>query len=48
MNVRITKQGSTFGMIGVAAWDSQVGKWEVSFRDPWVGFYAMDEVELLG
>lgn len=47
MNVRITKQCSTFGMTGTAVWDAKIGKWEVSFRAPWVGSYASDEIEFL-
>ena len=48
MNVRIIKQGPTFGKTGTAEWNAKIGKWEVPFRSPWVGSYTSEEIEFIG
>lgn len=43
MKVRINQSGK----VGTAKWDAVVGKFEVAFVSPWVGWYTADEFEVI-
>lgn len=45
--VRINAPGITFGKEGVATWDDDAQKWEVSFNPPWTGWYTETQLDFI-